>query len=293
MFEYDIIDTFPAFLAFWSEAQHKPIDEQMEGWASEYMSRWPGLLEKQLQDYSSQNVDWRQIAREKIFPFLGDRLPVMKVAHKNLLESCGSVYSKTQQVLMFQSDVIFVIYVGIGCGAGWGTSFHNLPAILFGLEKIAECGWLEPPAIDGLIAHEIGHLVHFHWREKEGRKSGNGPFWQLYTEGFAQRCEHVILGKETWHECSRSNDKDWLSWCHEHKSWLAQEFLRFVEDGKSVSAFFGDWYEIKGRKQCGYFLGHELVKELQENISLKQIALLDDIEGRFRCILEKFARYGT
>lgn len=114
----NVIDTFPEFLAFWQEAQHKPIDAQIDRWASEYMSQWPELLEKQKEDYSGQGEDWRQIARGKIFPFLGQRLPAMQMAHRNLLEICCPVYSKAQEVLGFDSDVFCVIYVGVGCGAG-------------------------------------------------------------------------------------------------------------------------------------------------------------------------------
>ena len=293
MSKYKIIDTFPQFLDLWASVKEKPTNEQIESWASKYMSCWPELLEKQLEDYSGQNVDWRQIAREKVFPFLNDRLPAMKTAHKNLLESCVSVYSKAQVALGFKSNVVFVIYVGIGCGAGWATSFHNSPAILFGLENIAECSWDGTDVIDGLIAHEVGHIIHKIYRFEAGLSDGSGPWWQLYTEGFAQRCEHIILGRESWHESIGINDSNWLIWCKKHKSRLAAEFLKTVEAGKSVRSFFGHWFDLNGKKQCGYFLGHELIKELQKNKSLREIAQLDDTEKRFKLILESVANEKT
>ncbi|MCL0080513.1 hypothetical protein M1O18_06415 [Dehalococcoidia bacterium] len=288
-----IIDTLPMFLTFWTEAQRKPLGAQIDGWASEYMSQWPELLQKQLEDYSSQNVDWRHIARERVFLFLGDRLPAMQIDHRNLLELCAPIYSTAQEVLGVESDVIFVIYIGIGCGAGWVTPFHNSPAVLFGLENIAECGWSQHQSIAGMVAHEIGHLMHDHWRAQYEKATGSGPWWQLYSEGFAQRCEHVILGKDTWHESIGINGDDWLDWCQDHKSWLATEFLRLVDAGESVHPFFGSWFDICGRKQCGYFLGHELIKELEASISLKEIALLDDVEEQLRHILERIAGHGT
>ena len=91
-----LIDTFPAFLAYWAEAGRKPINDQIEDWAAVYMSRWPELLAKQIEDYSSQNLDWRQVAREKVFPHLADRLPAMQAAHQNLLEACGPIYAKAR-----------------------------------------------------------------------------------------------------------------------------------------------------------------------------------------------------
>jgi len=288
MTKCEIIDTFPAFLAYWTEAKSKPLDAQVETWAADHTSQWPELLEKQLDDYASQNEDWRQIARKRVFPFLGDRLPAMKTAHKNLLEIYAPIYSTAQEALGFECDVIFVIYVGIGCGAGWATRFHDSPAVLFGLGNVAECGWSQPQSIIDLVAHKIGHLVHDHWRAQHGQVEGSGPWWQLYCEGFAQRCEHVILGRDTWHMLGGNYGDDWLDWCQEQKSWLAVKFLRLVDEGSSIRPFFGSWFEIRGRKQCGYFLGHELIKQLGTNMSLKEIALLDQ-DARLRRELEKLA----
>ncbi len=286
---FEIVDTFAEFLGFWDEAQKKPMAEQIEGWAAEYMSHWAELLEKQIEAYCSQGVDWRRIAAEKVFPFLTERLPAMKIARDNLRQACGPVYSKAAESLGFESEVVFVIYVGIGCGAGWATSFRNCPAVLFGVENIAECGWMEQSALTGLIAHEIGHLAHEHWRKEAGLGEGSGPWWQLYSEGFGKRCEHIILGKESWHESTGINDGDWLKWCKENKKWLATEFLKMADSGQTVRPFFGHWYDLMGKKQCGHFLGHELIKKLEKNMTLKEVALLDSIEETFRGMLKKVA----
>lgn len=278
-----LIDTFPSFLDYWSEFHHLSRDKQIAGWEREYMSSWPALLEKQIEDYSKQDLDWKQIALEKIFPYLDERMPAMREARKNLAKQCEPVCSKAQEKLQFESNVIFVIYVGIGCGAGWVTTFHNSPAILFGLENIAECGWSDAKSISGLIAHELGHIAHFQWRDELGKLSGSGPWWHLYFEGFAQRCETLINGIGSWHEAS--NEPDWLVWCQQHRSWLATEFLRVVDSGELVTSFFGSWYNIQGRSQTGYFLGHEIIRELEITYSLKEIALFDDFESIARDLL--------
>ncbi len=148
-------------MSYWSQVKDRSIEDQLDAWETEYMALWPDLLDKQLDDYSSQNAEWRQIAREKVFPYLAKRLPAMQQAHQTLLELCEPIYSRVKQVFAFESDVILVIYVGIGCGAGWATTFRNTPAVLFGLENIAESGWDESEAITGLVAHELGHLVHY------------------------------------------------------------------------------------------------------------------------------------
>lgn len=235
-----MIDTFPAFLKFWASYCHASMDDQIDRWASEYMAPNPELLAKQIDDYTSQNLDWRQVAKEKVFPFIHDRLPAMRLAHDHLVAVQSTACEKVKQKLGFDTDITWVIYVGIGCGAGWVTTYQDRPAVLFGLENIAECGWSDLRSITGLTAHELGHLVQAAWREEAGKPEGTGPWWQLLSEGFAQRCEHVILGKDTWHEAERKAQRDWLDYCERNLSHLARLFLNQVSRSTLVSDQLSD-----------------------------------------------------
>jgi len=279
-----IIDTFPTFLDFWEDFQNLPVEEQIDGWAGNYLSQWSELLHKQIDDYTEYGYDWREIARERIFPNLDERIPTMVSAYEHLSKLCEPVYNQAKAILGFEIEVVFVIHVGIGSGAGWATTYNGTPAVLFGLENIAEEGWNQPETLTGLIAHELGHLAHYHWRDENGIPKGEGPWWQLYTEGFAQWCEQQV-STDSWHMNSK-REGAWLPWCRENKPWLAGEFLRRVEEGEEVQDFFGSWFDIKGHKQCGYFLGYEVVKDLTKNASLKEAALLEDYESALRRILE-------
>jgi hypothetical protein len=82
---------------------------------------------------------------------------------------------------------------------------------------------------------------------------------------------------------------DWLAWCQANKSWLSGEFLRTVDAGASVRPFFGSWFDIQGRKQCGYYVGHEAIRQLEADMSLDEIALLDDVKSRLRGALNVLA----
>jgi hypothetical protein len=283
----EIIDTFPAFLKYWSKVKSQTLDEQIQGWESVYLAPWPELLAKQIDSYTQDKLDGRQIAREKVFPYLTKHLPAFREAHKNLLEYSASLYARTQQVFNFDSNIIVLIYVGVGCGAGWATTYNNTPAILFGLENIAECDWSNASDIQSLFAHEAGHLVHQHWRGQNNKPTGSGPWWQLYEEGFAQRCEDKIGSDYSWHQAGSAMDNDWLTWCRKHKGWLAAEFLKTVENNETVVPFFGSWFNIHGRIETGYFLGHEIILELEKSLSLKEIALLNDYEAVFRQTLQQ------
>lgn len=286
----DIVDTFADFLGYWRRAKDRSLEAQVHGWQDGYMVAWPELLQKQLDDYAGQDESWQAVAEAHVFPFLAERLPAMKAAHAHLLRVGPDVVARARQRFGFQWPLTFVIYVGIGCGAGWVTEYGGRPAVLFGLENIAECGWSEPPALTRLVAHELGHLVHFAWRAEVGLDHGQGAWWQLLSEGFAQRCEHLIQGQESWHMQLGNSAEDWLAWCRDHEPWLAQAFLEAADGDQSVRPFFGSWYDIRGHKQTGYYLGHQLVVRLEEQLSLQEIALLDESDGRLRQALDQMAR---
>jgi hypothetical protein len=163
--------------------------------------------------------------------------------------------------------------VGIGCGAGWATQYKGCPACLLGLENLAECKWHTKKKLQGLLAHELGHLAHMKKREewKTFEKNEEDPFFQLYSEGFAQRYGHVILGKQIWHQ---AQDEEWIPWCELNKGWLAKEFLERTEKRKSIGDFFGSWFEIQGKRETGYFLGYMFIRHLEKTYSLGEIALL-------------------
>ena len=283
-----IIDTFPAFQNIWSETKHSPINTQIKAWFDRYMSHWPELLQKQLDDYASLNEDWRVTAKERIFPSLPERLPTMQTAHDNLLKICDDIYKRFQKTTGVDNDLVCVIYAGLGCGAGWATDYEGKPAILFGLENIAEEGWQEQATLEGLMAHELGHLVHLEWRKQANRPDEDSPWWQLFTEGFAQYCEEIILARPSRH-MQADPEKNWHEWCQENLGWLATEFLRRADQGEDMRPFFGSWFDLHGYKQTGYFLGHELVKALQEQMSLQEVAILTNIESNLRPLLAQMA----
>jgi hypothetical protein len=58
--------------------------------------------------------------------------------------------------------------------ASTATTYEDQPAVLFGLETIAEEGWGRPPLITGLIVREPGQMAHLRWREQQGLPDGDG-----------------------------------------------------------------------------------------------------------------------
>jgi hypothetical protein len=186
-------------------------------------------------------------------------------------------------------EILFMMYVGIGCGAGWATRFEGTPACLFGLENVVECGWTERDALAALTAHEVGHLLHFEWRKRKGIELCEGPMWQLYEEGFAQRCEHITMDQDTWHQ--QVGQTGWVEWCNRNLGELAAQFLELVDAGEPVTPFFGSWFDIQGWRQSGYYLGHEIVSAWIADEGIEKVALIacDDLQRRMLEVLAGLA----
>jgi hypothetical protein len=277
-----LINTFSAFERYWAAVRPRPLAEQIERWASDYMRPWPELYQKQVDDYAADGFDWRAVAGEHVFPHLDRRYPAMRQACQSLLASWDQIYAAAHQRFGLAEGVVAFAYVGIGLGAGWAATYGGRPAVLFGLENMAEEGWVEPETVAGLIAHELGHLLHNQLRAVAGLADGSGPLWQLYQEGFAMWVEQLTTDSPSWHFLA-TFEPTWLAWCQANRSWLAGEFLRRLAadpDGKGgeLRPFFGSWYELCGHKQTGYYLGWEVVQGLHGELSLVEMARLADLD---------------
>jgi hypothetical protein len=287
-----VLDTFPAFEQYWQKVRSKPLEVQIDRWEHEYMAAWPELLEKQQINYSEQGVDWKRIARTRIFPRLPERLPRIRRLHRNLLKNIPEAWSRAQRVLKLGFPIRFVIYVGIGVGAGWATRYDGQPACLFGLENAAEITSGKSGGTPGAVSHELAHLAHNEWRRRSGPRSieePRGPYWQLYEEGFATECERRIEDPRSFR--LRTGRADWLPWCASHRAWLAARFLRDAGARRSLRRFFGSWYKIQGQMECGYYLGQEIVREWTRTASLEAVAVLPEslVRRRVRSTLRKLA----
>ncbi len=267
----EIVDTFPDFQIFWDEFQRSDIDELLEGYEEAYLKRWPELFKLQREGYEEYSLNWKEVAEERVLPYLKERYPLMVMARKNLLRYIPTVYERSIEKLDIDFPISFVLHVGIG-SAGWAHFYEGKRAVIHGLEMIAEEDWIDERSIKGLVAHEIGHHYHLDLREKNDVKVGDDPFWNLYEEGIAQRCEHIILEEDNWH--MKKIADGWQEYCEANLGDLAGKYLEWIEEGKNTNKFFGNWYDIDGYSMVGYFLGHEVIKQIQKRYELKKISSL-------------------
>ena len=141
----DILDTLPAFMTYWTIARELDVEQQIDLWASDYLGLWPDLLAAQIEDYSSQGVDWRTIARTRIFPHLDSRLGSMLTARDHLLEAIPTVVEQVEARFDALEDLLFLVHVGIGCGAARQSDRRRIRlTFVVNTRRVAQILWSLP-----------------------------------------------------------------------------------------------------------------------------------------------------
>ena len=88
--------------------------------------------------------------------------------------------------------------------------------------------------------------------------------------------------------------ENWVKWCKSHLSYLAHKFLDEGDDNNTEMHrnFFGSWFDIKGNKQTGYYLGHEIVKFWEKEEDFKEIGMLEmnEIDEKVKKTLRLFCK---
>ncbi len=266
-----VLDAAGEFLDVLRALREPRPEEVLAVWEGFYASRFPELHAGQLQEYAQAGEDGRALALARVFPTLPKHLSAMEEAREGIARLWSDVLARARRVTGLEEEVLAVVHVGIGCGAGWATRYAGKPAVLFGLESIAELGWRAEDRLEGLIAHELGHVAHWAWRGASLEELESDPYGLLYVEGSAQLLEGRILDRDSWHFAP---DADWLPWCRAHLPELARTYRDRVLRGEAVNPFFGSWLSYRGAPFTGYFLGHAVVSALPEARSLPELARL-------------------
>lgn len=236
---------------------------------------------------------WRKYAEEisrelplkcendaKSYDFNKDVLPVLENAlneekldfvSRNFQALIDTLNDNLSKLFDTEPDINIILYLGLCNGAGWATTLEGKDTILLGIEKIIELCWGDETNMRALILHKIGHL----WHKLNGNlylpdyTKRRKAIQQLYQEGVAMVCEHILCGDDEFYH----QDKDgWLGWCYKNENEIKREFLRRLDEKESIQDFFGDWCSYNGHSDVGYFLGCRFVRYLMKSYSLKKIA---------------------
>ncbi|WCN28973.1 hypothetical protein [Thermococcus kodakarensis] len=258
-----LVDTFPRFLKEWNGT--------VDSWLR-YIRGYPELFGKVKWDYERYGMDWKGFTKL----LLKRNMEELILAHEKLLEVLPRMETKIEELFGIKpKDYNVVLYIGIENGAGWVTEFLGKPPILFGLEAIAKLKWYSK--LEGLVVHEFGHLVHWLLRGENIERLEDEQMFLLYTEGFAQRIEDIIIGRP-WH----LEEEGWFEWCEENEGLLKAEFLRRIQEKEPLNPFFGSWYTLFGKRFLGYYIGYKFICWLEKDYSLEEISKLkrEEIKGK-------------
>ena len=261
-----IIDTFPNIVDTFSNTPFR-----LELW-EEYIHSFSASLVKKVED-DSRDYDFNR----EILPVISHLLENWDKAERAHESFVKAVYRLPQRMLeVFGVDVeaMVLFYLGLCNGAGWATEMNNQAAVLLGVEKIVELDWCGEWDIKGLLYHELGHIWHKQVRKTEvfAKTYRQKALWQLYSEGIAMYGEQLLCGD---HNFFHQNRNGWFVWCQKNQSDLFSEFLRRMDNDGGAKPFFGDWNQLGGWPDTGYYLGAVLVNSLAKEYGLQDLADLD------------------
>lgn len=272
-----IFDTFEDFKSVFKDNLNLSIEEKIELWEKGYISKYPELEAKCKGDYVDSGYDWREIATTLVFNRTRDDFDKMMEAYNNILKVIDDINNKVKQVFQMELDINIVLYCGLCNSAGWVTTYNGKRAILFGIDKMAELNWHTMEKVQPLIAHELCHVIHFELRGEDDlnidieRSNYNKGIWRIYEEGFAQFYQQKLLDKDI-----DSRGREWEDKCAANIDKLKKLYLEALSDEeKGSKEFFGDWFQVMGISDVGYFLGAQLIKKINEELKVDHIAKLE------------------
>jgi len=205
--------------------------------------------------------------------------------HNAFIVATANINDRCRQIFQLDLNVYIILYLGLCNGAGWATTLDDKKVVLLGVEKIIELNWHDEKSINGLICHEIGHILHDVKRGGSLKllNQRDKSIWQLWREGIAMYCEQLLNGDFSHYHQNRG---DWLEWCVSNHHDILYEYKRRLYSEESTQDFFGDWTQWQGRSDLGYFLGCEFVKSLAQRYKLNELLSMGISE-----IKKEFDRY--
>lgn len=243
-----------------------------DGFDLQTWRKYAGSISKELPAKCENDAKEYDFAKA-VLPVLNNALHTDKIdlVSRSFQSVTDTLQENLKKLFDTEPDINIILYLGLCNGAGWATTLDGKDTVLLGIEKIIELGWGDETNMRALILHEIGHLWHkrngnLHLPEYTKRRKGIA---QLYCEGVAMVCEHILCGDDEFYH----QDKDgWLDWCYKNENQIKREYLRRLDKKESVQDFFGDWCSYNGHSDVGYFLGCRFVEYLMKTYSLKEIA---------------------
>lgn len=249
--------------------------------------KYTSIFSLELSDKCEQDSQSYNFAKD-ILPVLNNAFTFhekMESANNSFLSISKKLKRNIDKISHTDLELDIILYLGLCNGAGWATTLDGKNAILLGIEKIIELNWQGETEMQALIFHEVGHI----WHKTHGNlyfdisTETEKSILQLYQEGVAMKCEHLLCGDDNYYHQNKDN---WLDWCVENESQIKNEYLKRMNNNASTQDFYGDWCNYCGYSDVGYFLGCKFIEYLEKEYTLIEIANLN-----FEVLFSKFKSY--
>ncbi|MDI6860872.1 MAG: hypothetical protein QMD25_02495 [Caldisericia bacterium] len=274
-----IIDTTNDFINYYLENCCKKNGYII--WDEFYGKRYDKFYKKIIEDLKKQNINIKELFNLNELDLIKNLKNFYEIS-KNFINSTKIVENKIKKFIDFDKDIKIFIYLGFNIYAGWATFFDMNFVIIFDLLKIKELKWTTLNKTLGLLSHEISHIIHMNLRgDIENFEENEESHFLLYTEGFAQWFGEKLVNENIWYPFNEGD----LNWCQKNVDFLKKEFLYRIEKNLKTYDFFGDWFDIKGVRMTGYFLGYNFIKFLEKFLDFNSIVKLKDEEIKYYLVI--------
>lgn len=297
---FRVVDTMPAFFAFWDRAEGAPIEEARALFRELVMERYPAVYAPSVLGAASQaELDVRL---DRFLPKLPALVPVMRRLHQRFGARLEEGTRRFLQALpSFSWDGACYLLASIDGFNGAGREVDGRAALLFGLDVMADLQPDRDPMV--LIHHEL-----FHFHQAQGPAQIYAAMW---FEGLATYASLVLnpgTAREDALPSTHLHDPGdpvldapdrhlrFADAMPEHAASLGAALLRCLdsEAREDYATFFlGRASPALGARpvRSAYYFGLEIVSRLAGGRSLEVLADLDpaslraEIEGALRAII--------
>jgi len=294
--KFEVIDTMPAYWAFWDAAKDKPVAEQAELFQKMVVAKYPELYTAEVLNLDKNKPFKQELAARYAASYERD-----KAYAETMRKLSGDIRTQLDDYLAsFRQEFADFDYRGriyflnsLDSFDGGTRPIQGKEALLFGLETIAR---INGPGAD--VAPFFHHeLFHVYESQFNGEENEDAPIYKsLWGEGLAVYVSHVLNPRAPEAQIFGRP----LEMPGRARAVLPQLARQFREQMDSTSRtdyaryFFGRRPAEAGSAtippRAGYFLGYLVAEELAKKHDLRWLArartksLRGEIEQALRAI---------
>ena len=186
----EVVDTLPAFFAFWEQAQAAPLDAQVAAFRAQVVAAYPGLYAANVLGLPDADADAVLEARLRAWlPTVPGRLAGMRALQTQFSPDVDAAVARFRAALPdFGWRGKVYLFASVDGMNGAVREVNGDTALVFGADVIArDTGSMPLPV---LFAHELFHVYHAHVLPPDPQ--AQHVYDALWGEGLATYASQVL-----------------------------------------------------------------------------------------------------